>query len=211
MGLRETYKSRSRFYRFYLKWVFFLQKYSDKQQFLIIIGIVVIFRLGRGLLASIDSRLAIGLVLVYLFLALGTYFANGIGCFALLKDRVARLTLTGREKLEGLFVGGGVVLGLLLIVLSFFLFRPLAFLGAGVILAAIPGGMFWNNESKIGRLVFGGIMALVYACGIGLFAHVLTTGKIGDTGGSLISTGIFAAFGSTWLSMVPALRRQKGE
>ena len=210
LGLRETYKARSLFYRVYLKWSFFLQKYSDKQQLFIVVGIFLAYRLGRGVLASIDTRLAVGLVVLYLFLALGTYFANGIGSFALLKDRVARLTLTGREKLEGLFVGGGFFLGLLLIVLSFFLYWPLVFLGAGLILAAVPGGMFWNNESKSGRWVFGGIMTFVYACAVALFAMVGTTGEVGEAG-RLIPFAMLGAFGSTWLSMVPLLRRMKEE
>lgn len=210
-GLRETYKARSLFYRIYLKWVFFLQKYSDKQQLFIVLGFFLAYRLGRGILAQIDTRLAVALFVLYLFFAFGTYFANGVGCFALLKDKVARLTLTGREKMEGLFVGGGVFLGIFLIVVSFFIYRPLVFLGGGLVLAAIPGGMFWNNESKAGRWVFGGLMALVYGCSIGLFGLVFATGQIGETGGSLLSSAVLASFGSTWLAMVPALRRVKGE
>ncbi|WP_308987759.1 hypothetical protein [Roseibacillus persicicus] len=95
----------------------------------------------------------------------------------------------------------------MLVVLSFLVFRPLVFLGAGLILAAIPGGMFWDNEAKLGRLVFGGLMGLVYFCGFGLFGIAATTGKSGETAGSMITVALFAAFGSTWLAMVSALRR----
>ncbi|MGJ8723560.1 MAG: tetratricopeptide repeat protein [Roseibacillus sp.] len=211
MGLRETYKSRSLFYRTYLKWVFFLQKYSDKQQLLIVLGIFLAYRLGRGVLATIDTRLAVALVILYLVFAFGTYLANGIGSFVLLKDKVARLTLTGSEKREGLFVGGGFFVGLALIVLSFFIYQPLAFLGGGLILGCIPGGMFWDNHSKAGRLVFGLLMTVVYACGVGLFFTVASTGKIGDSGSSLLTTALLSAFGATWLLMIPGLRREKGE
>lgn len=211
MGLRETYKARSLFYRGYLKWIFFLQKYSDKQQWLIIIGIFLAYHLGRGVLEAIDPRLAVALVILYLFFAFGSYLASGIGSFLLLKDRVARLTLTGSEKREGLFVGGGFFLGLLLIALSFIVFRPLAFLGASLILSCIPGGMFWVNPSKLGKIVFGSLLAIVYGCGIGLFALSLVPGGASGTGGSLISTALLAAFGATWLAMVPSLRAQKGE
>ncbi|MDQ8189559.1 tetratricopeptide repeat protein [Roseibacillus persicicus] len=211
MGLRETFKARSVLYRGYLKWVFFLQKYSDKQQLLIVLGIFLAYRLGRGLLANIDTRLAIALMVLYLFFAFGTYLASGIGGFLLLRDKAARLTLNRKEKQEGLFVGGGFFLGLALIGLSFFVFRPLVFPGAALVLACIPGGMFWDNDSKAGRWVFGGLMTLVYGCGLGLFLSILLTGSIGDTGRSFISTALLASFGSTWLAMIPGLRGQKGE
>lgn len=211
MGLRETYKSRSLFYRCYLKWVFFLQKYSDKQQLLIILGLFLAYRLGRGILETIDTRLAVAFVILYLVFAFGTYLANGIGCFVLLKDKVARLTLTAREKREGLFVGGGFFLGLALIILSFFVYQPLAFLGGGLVLGCIPGGMFWDNDSKAGRLVFGLLMLVVYGCGLGLFATVAGTGELGASGSSMLTTALLSAFGATWLAMIPGLRRQRGE
>lgn len=210
MGLRETFKARSLMYRVYLKWIFFLQKYSDKQQLLIFVGIYLAYRLGQGILATIDTRLALLLVVLYLFFAFGTFFASGVGSFLLLKDRAARLTLTRREKQEGLFVGGGVVLGIVLMVMSFLLFPPLVFLGAGLILAAIPGGLFWDNSAKLGRWVFGPLMILVYLCGLIVFGMASTQGSL--TGARpFITTAIWTAFGSTFLAMVPRLRREQRE
>ncbi len=210
-GLRETYKARSFIYRAYLKWAFFLQKYSDKQQFIIIIGIFVAFRISRGLLEKVDVRLAIILVVLYLFFAFGSYLANGIGSFVFLKDKAARLTLTKREKLEGIFVGGGFFLGLACVLLSFVLFQPLVFLGGGLILGAIPGGMFWNNRSKPGQIVFGLLMGVIYFCTMGLFAVVSITGKIGDLGGTCLSVALLSAFAATWLGMITALRKGKAK
>ena len=212
MGLRETYKARSVFYRIYLKWVFFLQKYSEKQQLFIMLGVFLAYRVGRGVLQNIDTRLAIALAVLYGFFAFGSFLASGIGSFLLLKDRAARLTLTRPEKLEGFFVGGGFFLGLLLVALAFVVLpTPFAFLGAALILAGVPGGMFWDNESLPGKIVFGGLMAAVYLGGLVFFGMRLSGGEFGGGEFLFLLIALFAGVGSTWLSMVPGLRRGKGE
>ena len=212
MGLRETFKARSFLYRIYLKWVFFLQKYSEKQQLVIVLGIFIAYRVGNQFLEKIDMRLAIGLAVLYAFFAFGSYLANGIGSFLLLKDRTARLTLTKTEKLEGLFVGGGFFLG------SSFcgacgdrLPAAFGFLGAALILAGVPGRMFWDNDSKSGRLVFGLLMGMVYLGGLGLFVRLLSGSGFSGVDSSLLTMALLAGVGSTWLAMIPGLRRVKGE
>lgn len=79
------------------------------------------------------------------------------------------------------------------------------------ILAAIPGGMFWDNESRLGWLVLGRLMGLVYLCSFGLFEMAATTGNLGETASSVITLAILAVFESTWLSIVATVRRQRGE
>jgi len=183
MGLLEAYRARSLFYRIYLKWVFFLQKYSEKQQLVI----------GREVLAKIDVRLAIALAVLYCFFAFGSYLASGIGSFLVLKDRAARLTLKRREKQEGIFVGGGFFLGLILIALAFVCLPiPFAMLGATLIIAGVPGGMFWDNDSRPGRFVFGGLMAIVYLGGGVHFLSRLSAGS-GTEWGAMAGMGFLVA------------------
>ena len=73
---------------------------------------------------------------------------------------------------------------------------------------AVPASMVFDNESAPGRLVFGAIMVLIYAVGFLCLVQDLTTGDpLSGMGGPLLSVALLAAFGSTWLGMVPALRR----
>jgi Tfp pilus assembly protein PilF len=210
IGLREAYKARSLFYRLYLRWVFFLQRFSQGQKIVLIVGIYLGFKFGRILLAQVHPVAAAVLVVLYLFLVFGTWMASGIGHFLLLKDRTARLTLSRNEKLDGLFVGGGFLGGIVLLVLGMTGLLPLgvAFLGGALMAGAVPASMVFENESKPGRLVFGAIMAFIYFVGVACLVQGIATGDpLSGLGGSLIGIGLLAAFGSTWLGMVPALRR----
>ncbi len=44
--------------------------------------------------------------MAYLVFVSGSFLANRLGCFLILKDRLARLSLTRFEKMERLAVGG---------------------------------------------------------------------------------------------------------
>lgn len=137
-GLRETFKARSFLYRGYLRWCFFMQKHSKANQWAIIIGIYLAYRFGRVMLDQVHPLAAAGLVVLYLFFAFGSWLANGIGNFLLLKDPVARMSLNRREKIDGLVIGGLFVAGLVIALLGVTVL-PLrfAFLGAVVIGAAV--------------------------------------------------------------------------
>lgn len=209
LGLREAYKSRSLFYRLYLKWVFFLQKYSEKQQILIFIGLYLGFKVGRSLLEKVNPIAAGVLVVVYLFLVFGSYLASGIGSFLLLKDPLARLSLNQEERREGIFVGGGFILGVLLIIGGLAIGHvPVALCGGGLVAAGIPASLFFGNESKIGRAVFGFAMLVVYlASAAVLLDSFIHPEDVSDWVASLGGFALLAAFGSTWLAMIPSLRR----
>ncbi len=208
-GLREAYKSRSLFYRLYLKWVFFLQKYSEKQQIFIFIGLYLGFKVGRSVLEQINPIAAGLLVVVYLFLVFGSYLASGIGSFLLLKDPLARLSLTTEEKKEGVFVGGGFILGVCLIIGGLAIGHiPVAFCGAALVAAGIPASLFFNNTSKKGRVVFGVAMLVVYSAALAILVDsFIHPEEMSGWVASLGSAAAIAAFGSTWLAMVPSLRR----
>lgn len=208
VGLRESYKARSAFYRVYLRWVFFMQKHMQGKQVFIVIGLYLGFRFGHALLSAVHPLAAAALLTVYLLFAFWGWLASGIGHFLLLKDPVARLSLTTREKFDGLAVGGGFLGGLLLLVLGVMVL-PLgvAFFGGALMAGAVPASMVFVNDSKLGRLVFGALACLVYAAGI----VILVQGQLGmapldGLGGRLFGLGILGAIGSTWLAMVPGLR-----
>ena len=209
LGLRESFKARSAFYRLFLRWVFFMQKFSEGQRVLILISIFLAFRFGRAILEGMHPIAGAVLVTLYLMLVFSSFLASGISHFLLLKDRTARLALTRREKLDGMFVGGGFVTGFLLVILGLSIAAlPVGtvFFGGALMVAAVPGAMFWLNDSPKGRLLFGGVCAFVYLTGILCLVQDLTIGDPLRTPASgMVALSVLAAALCTWLSMVPSL------
>lgn len=211
IGLREAYKARSAFYRLYLRWVFFMQRRSGQNRWLIVIGIYLAFRFGRVLLAAVHPLAAVPLIVAYLLFVFGSWLAGSLGHLLLLKDRVARLSLTRMEMLDGL-VGGGLFLAGTGVLIAGVTVLPLAFafLGGAMMAAAVPGGMVFDNESPVGRVVFGLIALLVLGCGIGVCALTLNPPAGGrlldDRAGPLLMLGLIAAMASTWLGGIGKLR-----
>lgn len=214
LGLREAFKARSPFYRLFLRWVFFLQRHSEKNQWLIIIGIYLAFRFGRAALAAIHPLAAVPLIVAYLLFAFGGWLASGLGHFLLLKDPLARLSLKRAEKLDGLLVGGLFFGGLLLLLLGVTVLPTgLAFLGGAMMGAAVPGSLVCDNPSVKGRLVFGASTLTVVGCGFMVWFHSL--GKTEDqplldeTSNPFFTVAILAVALTTWIGGISSLRHAK--
>jgi len=211
LGLRESYKARSFLYRIFLKWSFFLQSYSEKNQWLIIICLYIAYRFGRVALAAIHPLAAVPLIVIYLLFCFGAWLANGLGHFLLLKDPLARLTLSSSEKRDGLFVGSLFFGGMILLVAGVS-FMPIgfAFLGGALMGAAIPGGMVFDNPSKNGRLLFGVITCVIIACGALLCHHLwgkTIEDKLIDGNASPVFTlALILIMATTWIGGIRSLR-----
>ena len=202
-GLIQAFKSRSHFYRLYLKWVFMLQRMEGKSQWILVIGIYLGYRVGRELLAKVHPILGIVMVVLYLGLCFGTFLAPGIGSGLLLKDRFARLALTKKEKLDGLVVSGLFFGGVLLAGIGFLMELGFpAYLGCGMLVASVPAAMVVRNLSKTGQLVFGGIAAIVL---IGAIHSWNFHEQTGDLISGLGVIGLVLAMLSTWLTSSGAL------
>lgn len=213
LGLREAYKARSGLYRLYLRWVFFMQRHSEKNRWLIVIGIYLAYRFGRVLLAEVHPLAAVPLVVAYVLFVFGSWLAGSLGHLLLLKDRKARLSLTRMEKLDGAVVGGIFLTGIALLIAGVTVLQPaFALLGGALMAAALPGGMVFDNPSLRGRTVFGLIAAGVLICGILVF--VLTLDKspgerlLDDRAGPWFVIGVLAAMASTWLGSIKSLRSE---
>ncbi|MCW1886439.1 tetratricopeptide repeat protein [Luteolibacter flavescens] len=214
LGLREAYKARSPFYRLFLKWVFFLNRHSEKNRWLIIIGIIVAFRFGRELLSMIHPLAAVPLVVAYLLLTFGSWLASGLGHFLLLKDSLARLSLNRQEKLDGLAVGGLFFGGLLLLVLGLTVLPAgIAFVGGAMIGASIPGSLIFDNPSVKGRIVFGLTTLTILGCGALICLHdfrrAVHEPLMNDATGKMLTVALVALAATTWIGGIPALRRGK--
>ena len=105
-GLVECFRARSLFYRAYLSYCFFMQRFTGGRQWLIIIGLYLVYRVSGAFLKTIHPLYAALLAIVWLGIVLWVWLAPGIGNFLILLDRSARLALKRGERLQGLAVAG---------------------------------------------------------------------------------------------------------
>lgn len=210
-GLVECFRARSLFYRAYLSYCFFMQRFTGGRQWLIIIGLYLVYRVSGAFLKTIHPLYAALLAIVWLGIVLWVWLAPGIGNFLILLDRSARLALKRGEKRQGLAVGGGLLLGGACALAGFFTgYLPVLLAGVGLVASTVPAALALDNDSRKGRLVFGGLAVFVYLATAVVFTvealnfperspHPLTAGI-----GVAALIGVIAC---TWLGNVRALRR----
>lgn len=206
MGLIESFKARSPLYRLYLKWAFWLGKFADGQQFLIILGIFVIYRLFRSAAEQIHPLLVVAVVLAWFMIAFGSHLAGAFGHLLVTLDRTARLSLTRAEKIDGLFTGGLFVSGLVITILGYLVLPvPWRLGGMQLIAASLPAAHIILNQSKTGRLVFGAfVVAALVSFTTVAFIGITAPGTKAPAWTFYI--GLLCIL-STWLSSIPALRK----
>ena len=214
-GLKESYRARSGFYRLFLRWAFFMQRFNERYQTMILIGLVFGFKIVRALAAAVHPLLALLVVIVYYMFLFGTWLSSGIANFLILKDPVARLSLDRSEKAEGIAIGLLFLGGLLAVAAGAATgILPVAVAGGTMMIAAIPASMVFTNESLKGRFVFGACMAAILILGSIVAIDMAANPNI-DLGEGKSSPAfgfmVLIAMGSTWLGMVPALRKAKPE
>lgn len=214
-GLKEAYKGRSPIYRIFLKWAFFMQRFNQKNQWAIVIGIIIGFRLLRTLVASIHPLLVVPLAIAYYLFIFGTWLANPLGNLLILKDRVARHSLEPSEKYESLLVGflffGGIVA---LAIGAAFSSIPVMAAGGTLMIAALPGALIITNPSTKGRLVFGAASLIVLVAGAVMCVDMSMHPQreiFDGVSGTAFTWMIIAGVGSTWLASVKSLRQKTPE
>ncbi len=163
-GLIECFKARAPHYRLFLRWSFWMSRFSEGQQWGIWIAMYVLYRVGRGMMASVHPVAVGAVVAIWLAFAFGSHLASGLGHALLLFDRSARLCLTRLERLDGALVGGLVFSGLVAGGLGLTaLPQPVAYAGLLLFAAAVPGAYAVLNTRLAGRWAFGAITALSVA------------------------------------------------
>ena len=210
-GLIESFKARSSFYRLYLSYCFFMQRFTAGRQWMIIIGIYLTYQVARNVLKAFSPALAGVLLVLWLGLVLWVWLAPGIGNFLILLDRSARLALKRPEAHQGLAVGGGLICGVVLLLVGTFLtLLPILLTGIGLVASTIPASIAFDNDSKTGRILFGGITLATYLAVVAV-AVVESLRSPGE--GIHVLTGVLGGFtllaclGSTWLGNIRSLRR----
>ena len=183
-GLIESFRARSLIYRLYLQFSFRMAALSEKYGMGLMLGIYFIYRFLRVGLEKVDPRLSQGLVVLYMSFVLWTYVARGVSTFFLLADGFARMALRTREKLEALVVGGGFAVGLVLLLSGLgFDFDPLMLTGGALLVQSIPASLFFERDSKTGRMVYGGFAGVTWVCSaiviVGAWTEWLPAGVVG--------------------------------
>lgn len=210
-GLLESFRARSAFYRVYLSYCFFMQRFTGGAQWGIIIGMYVIYQVGRKFLERINPAIAVAFVCLWLGFVLWVWLAPGIGNFLILTDRTARLALKTGEKLQGLFVGGVLLLGIAGVAIGFGLgFDPAVVGGIGLIASSVPASLTFANNSKKGQRIFGAITAVVYATTIWLTVALLIPGEqpgLTKQESTIGTAVLLMALLCTWLGNIQSLRR----
>ncbi|MCB1231402.1 MAG: tetratricopeptide repeat protein [Verrucomicrobiae bacterium] len=212
-GLLESFKARSAFYRLYLRWCFWMQRFTSKAQWAIIVGFLVLYNFGRKLLGAIHPLAGVAVVVIYLGFVLWVWLAPGLGNLLILSDRSARHALGSGERWQGIVAGGGLIIGAMILALSgMWHYAPGYVFGGTLICAAIPAALTFGNESSKGRLVFGSLLALIYVIGFGVGtaeAFRYPAEGFSSRSGQLIVFGLIAGAICTWLGNVSSLREER--
>lgn len=207
-GLLEAFKGRSPVYRAYLAYSFFMQRLAPRMQWAVIIGLYLFSRFSRALFTGGMAPVGVAITSLYLLFALWTFVARGVGGLLLLFDKFARHVLVTSEKLEAVFVGGGVMAGVALLLTGMLTgWFPATLWGATGVVAAIPFSCTFHNSSRVGRALFGAGAVYVLVVGTLFGAAAAIHSPAVGVLGTLASFGLLIGVATTWLANVPFLRR----
>lgn len=194
-GMLTAIKSKNKVYNLYLRYSFWMNKQSGKNQWVFIIGIYLVYKLSVTLIsASGYTFLLIPIIIIYLLFALGSWIMEPLSNMLLILDKYGKYLLNEKEKQSGQIFFGLLVGSLLMFLCNiltkneYFIMLSLTCLAA--ILPLTRGILADTKKSKIINLAYGGIM-LLSAITMSLIGTPIST--IGITVGIM-----FVAY--TWLS-----------
>lgn len=213
-GLLESFRARSWFYRAYLSYCFFMQRYTEGKQWMIFLGAFAVYQVSRKYLESLNPVYSGVLVAVWLGLVLWVWLAPGIGNFLILLDRGARLALKPAERHQGIAVGGVFIAGALATIAGLVSgYYPILLAGVGMLATTIPASLTFGNASSRGRLVFGSITVLLYiAAGIMIVLEWMHhPAPMHPLSRALGTFALVATVACTWLGNIRSLRRSSDD
>ena len=212
-GLLESFKARSWFYRIYLSYSFFMQRFTGGKQFVIIIGALLAYQALRIPLRQLGKPFEFVLIGLWLTLVLWIWLAPGIGNFLVLLDNSARHALKKSEALLGFWIGISLIAGIPFLAAGILgQINVLTPLGAMLIASTIPATLTFGNRSRKGTMVFGGVLGLILLCGImSALLRAVSPGGAQSLSEIFLAVLIAASILCTWLGNIPALRRDDSE
>lgn len=193
-GMSTALKAKNVFYKWYLKYNFWIAKKSSGSQWGFIIGIYLIYRFtSQFLIANNLTFLAIPLIIAYLLFALGSWFMEPMSNLILGFDSYGKYLLNPDEKRSGYTFGGLILLGAVSITIYYTVdvgfFLPLA---VAAVSALIPLPRAFLQRTKKGRtagFIAGGIIL-----SIGIFGLLFV-----PSAGAVATTAFIVMLVYTWV------------
>jgi tetratricopeptide (TPR) repeat protein len=182
-GMSTALKSKNFFYKWYLKYAFWMSNQSSKNQWIFIIGIYLVYRFGVGILQAYDlTFLIIPLVIIYLLFVLGGWIMEPLSNTILLADSYGKYLLKDREKYSGYAFGGLTLAGLLAVGAYFALGNELFMLwGFTFFCALLPLPGSFLREKKNARMIgllYGIAMIFVGLLGVFFTDDIMLNGAV---------------------------------
>lgn len=169
-GMLTAVKSKNKIYNWYLRYAFWMGNKSQKNQWIFIIGIYLIYRISIKVLSSTGmTYLAIPLIIAYLLFALGSWIMEPLSNMLLLFDKFGKFLLNKRESLTGQVMFSLLAASLLMFICSLvistnvFLLLSLTFLAA--ILPLTRGFSSEKQNPRLINIVYGSLMILIVIIG----------------------------------------------
>jgi len=203
-GLLTSFRARSAPYRAYLKYSFAMARLNRGARWMVILG----FYFG----AQVARRIPGGFIIValYFLFVLWVWVARPVGNALLLFDRFARYALRPREKVEAAAVAGSLIIGITGVILSFALPSDVAmFIGFCGIAAAFPLSLIFTNTSRLGRWIFGAIVAVALLATLLAMAAPWLSKTTQPLVANFFVAACIACLASTWLGNIPAFHKRR--
>ena len=111
-GIIEALKAKSPVYSILLRWFLWLSRFSSRTRFMIIFGVFAINAVLVRVVNNLDTLAWLRPIisLPYLSFVLMTWFASPLLNTLMMSNRYFRNTLTTKERISSLVIGGGVIL-----------------------------------------------------------------------------------------------------
>jgi tetratricopeptide (TPR) repeat protein len=199
-GLLDAFRSRSPLYRAFLRFSFFIAKFSRTGRLWFALGVLLGYQLlFHGIFAP-WPMLAVGIALIYLVLVLWSFVGPGLGTLIVLTDRIAYNALTSSELREGIIGGGAFVLGTATIATAAVLGRiDLGLCGLALAASSLPLSVIFRNSHPQGRCLYAGIAAIAIVCVGVMAADVLRPGSFPILSSWALICAASAVAVTTWL------------
>ena len=201
-GLLTSFRARSRIYRTYLRYCFFMQRLSSGSRWAVILGLYFGVKVARYI------PFGFALVALYMLFVLWVWVAKPVGNFFLMFDSFARYALRPAEKREAAVVGVALGIGLAAFLAGLgFGSGNTEFAGIGLIAVAFPLSMTFTNGSRIGSWLFATVAAVtLFGTALAVLSDYVPLIPAAAAM-QIFQAGAIACLASTWLGNVRALRR----
>ncbi|MCK7591779.1 tetratricopeptide repeat protein [Subsaxibacter sp. CAU 1640] len=182
-GMSQAVKSKNWVYNLYLRYAFWISNKSTKNQWLVIIGIYLVYRFSlKVLTASGLTYLAFPLIILYLLFALGTWIMDPLSNMILMFDKFGKYLLDEQEKLTGQLLFALLCLSLITFLCSLFISEDYLILFSLTFLAVIlpftRATSTLIKRSRFLNMTYGSIMFIICFGGFLMGYPMASTGIV---------------------------------